>query len=129
MNVFHSGDSSENSIFCDKLIKNIKSKTNESDILVTCIGKNPKIIDESYVKKNSIIIDVGTNVNINEFNEKEICGDVNLENVINKVKYITPKPGGVGKITGIMLIRNVIKSWYRSGMVEVINSTKQGSRI
>ena len=92
-----------------------KDKTKESDIIVSCIGTIPKIIDEKFIKKDAIIIDVGINININtSTGVKEITGDVNFDKVLEKAKYITPMPGGIGRITVIMLIRNVIKSWKRN---------------
>ena len=36
--------------------------------------------------------------------------NVDYEDVIDKVKYITPVPGGVGPMTVCMLINNLIKN-------------------
>ena len=38
-----------------------------------------------------------------------LCGDVDYNDVIDKVKYITPVPGGVGPITVCMLLNNLVK--------------------
>jgi methylenetetrahydrofolate dehydrogenase (NADP+)/methenyltetrahydrofolate cyclohydrolase len=46
----------------------------------------------------------------NQGNSK-IVGDVNLESVIDKVKYITKVPGGVGKTTIACLMYNVSKKF------------------
>jgi methylenetetrahydrofolate dehydrogenase (NADP+)/methenyltetrahydrofolate cyclohydrolase len=50
-----------------------------------------KLVKEDWVKKNSIVIDVG----INKVGDK-IVGDVDFDNVKEKSKAITPVPGGVG---------------------------------
>ncbi len=57
------------------------------------------------VKKNSIIIDVGTN----KIDHKYIVGDVDYTNVLKKISYITPVPGGVGPMTVSMLLYNTLK--------------------
>ena len=91
---------------CNSRTKNLKEITKKADILVVAIGKKC-FINEDYINSNQIIIDVG----INRENGK-LYGDVNFDEVKDKVKYITPVPGGVGKLTLISLINNIIKSYY-----------------
>jgi len=93
----------------------IKDKVRQADIVVTAIGMIPNLIDEDYIKKDAIVIDVGINVIKKEDNKNLIKGDVNFDKVFDTVKYITPMPGGVGRITVLMLMRNVIKSWFKIG--------------
>ena len=57
------------------------------------------------VKKGAVVIDVG----INRVTEK-VVGDVDFEPVSEVVGYITPVPGGVGKMTISMLIQNTIEA-------------------
>ena len=73
--------------------------------MVVAIGK-PKFIDDSYVKDGAVVIDVGMNRN----EAGKLVGDVDFENVKQKVSYITPVPGGVGPMTIAMLMNNVIKA-------------------
>ena len=56
------------------------------------------------VKEGAIVIDVGINRN----EEGKLVGDVDFENIENKVSYITPVPGGVGPMTIAMLMNNVV---------------------
>lgn len=56
------------------------------------------------VKEGAVVIDVGINRN----EEGKLVGDVDFENVENKVSYITPVPGGVGPMTIAMLMNNVV---------------------
>ena len=58
------------------------------------------------VKDGAVVIDVGMNRN----EEGKLVGDVDFENVKQKVSYITPVPGGVGPMTIAMLMNNVIKA-------------------
>lgn len=85
--------------------KNLSNKTRQADLLITAIGK-PKFIKKNMIKDNAVIIDIG--IVKNKITNK-ICGDVDFENVKNKVKYITPVPGGVGPITIAMLFKNVLE--------------------
>ena len=79
------------------------------DILVSSIGR-PEYIDEQYVKKGSIVIDVGTNRN----SEGKLVGDVNFNSVKDIAGYITPVPGGVGPMTIACLFDNLIEMYKRN---------------
>lgn len=87
--------------------RNIKTgiyDTNKADILVVAAG-SPFLIKENDVKKNSVIIDVG----INTLDNNKVVGDVDFESVKNKVFAISPTPGGVGPLTVISLLENLIE--------------------
>ena len=90
---------------CHSKTKNLEEITKTADILVAAIGK-PKFITENMVKDGAVVIDVGINRN----EEGKLVGDVDYENVKEKVSYITPVPGGVGPMTIAMLMNNVIKA-------------------
>ena len=90
---------------CHSRTKNLAEMTKQADILVAAIGK-PKFVTEDMVKDGAVVIDVG----INRLDDGKIVGDVDFENVSNKVSYITPVPGGVGPMTITMLLNNVIKA-------------------
>lgn len=86
---------------CHSKTKNLKEITKRADILVVAIGR-PKFIDESYISKDAIVIDVGTS----KF-EGKITGDVNFDSVKDKAALITPVPGGVGALTTTLLFKNL----------------------
>ena len=91
---------------CHSRTKNLGDITKEADILVVAIGK-PKFITEDMVKEGAVVIDVG----INRIpNSKKIVGDVDFEKVKDKCELITPVPGGVGPMTVVSLIENLIKT-------------------
>jgi methylenetetrahydrofolate dehydrogenase (NADP+) / methenyltetrahydrofolate cyclohydrolase len=83
--------------------KNLKVECQKADILVAAVGV-ANLVKSDWVKKDSIIIDVG----INKVGEK-IVGDVDFENVKDKVKAITPVPGGVGPMTIACLLKNTLE--------------------
>lgn len=86
--------------------KNIKDICKEADILVVAAG-SPRLVDESWVKEDAIVIDVGiTRSN----NSKKLNGDVNFDSVKNKARAITPVPGGVGPMTIACLLKNTLKA-------------------
>ena len=45
---------------------------------------------------------------MNRLPNRELCGDVDFEDVKDKVYAITPVPGGVGPMTIAMLLRNTL---------------------
>ena len=83
--------------------KDLKNECTKADILVAAVGV-PNLIKKDWVKDSSIIIDVG----INKLGEK-IVGDVNFDELKNKVKAITPVPGGVGPMTIACLLKNTLE--------------------
>ena len=83
--------------------KNIKNRCAEADILVSAVGI-PQFVKKDWVKNDSIIIDVG----ISKLNNK-IVGDVDFNDVKDKVKAITPVPGGVGPMTIACLLKNTLE--------------------
>ncbi len=80
------------------------SVTKQADILVSAAGK-PKLVTADMVKDGAAVIDVG----ITEENQK-LYGDVDFDAVSQKATYLTPVPGGVGPMTVIMLLSNVVKA-------------------
>ena len=85
--------------------KDLKEVTKRADILVAAIGK-PKFITSEYIKEGAVVIDVGIHRNENN----KLCGDVDFDDVIDKVSAITPVPGGVGPMTIAMLMNNCVET-------------------
>lgn len=90
---------------CHVFTKDVKQYTSKADILVTAAGI-PKLITKDHVKENAFVIDVG----IIETNEG-ICGDVDFDEVKEKVDKITPVPGGVGPVTIACSLKNMLKTY------------------
>ena len=83
--------------------KNLKEECLKADILIAAVGV-ANLVKKDWVKDGSIIIDVG----INKQGDK-IVGDVSFEEVKDKVKAITPVPGGVGPMTIACLLKNTLE--------------------
>ena len=88
---------------CHSRTKNLPEVCKTADILIVAIGKK-HFVDRSFVKDGAVIIDVG----INRDENNKVCGDVNFDDVKDIVSAITPVPGGVGPMTGMMLMKNLI---------------------
>ncbi len=82
--------------------KNLSSLTKVADIVISAVGK-AKFLDKSYFNSHAVVIDVGMNIL-----EGKLAGDVNFEDVFPHVSAITPVPGGVGPMTVVSLIENLI---------------------
>lgn len=90
---------------CHSKTENLYEICKQADILVVAVGK-PKFITSDFIKDGAVVIDVG----INRVDGK-LCGDVDFDDVVdkvNKVKAITPVPGGVGPMTIAMLMKNTL---------------------
>jgi methylenetetrahydrofolate dehydrogenase (NADP+)/methenyltetrahydrofolate cyclohydrolase len=83
--------------------KDLRTECLKADILVAAVGV-ANLVKGDWVKKNSIVIDVG----INKLGDK-IVGDVEFETVKEKVRAITPVPGGVGPMTIACLLKNTLE--------------------
>ena len=88
--------------------KDLKKECLEADIIVAAVGI-PELIRGDWVKKETIVIDVGINKT-----EKGIVGDVAFDEVSKNAKAITPVPGGVGPMTIACLLKNTIDCFKRS---------------
>lgn len=84
---------------------NLKEVTRRADIVVAAVGK-PKFITADYIKEGAVVVDVG----IHRDQEGKLCGDVDFDDVYDKVKAITPVPGGVGVMTRAMLMHNCVQA-------------------
>ena len=87
---------------CHSKTADLAMHTRRADILVAAIGK-PRFITADMVKEGAAVVDVG----INRVDGK-LCGDVDYEPVAQKAAWITPVPGGVGKMTIAMLMDNTV---------------------
>jgi len=90
---------------CHSATKNLQDIASRSDIVVTAVGRS-RMFDESYFSKDTVVIDVG----INDDGNGGICGDVDYDKVVDKVKAITPVPGGVGTVTTAILLKHVVEA-------------------
>lgn len=87
-------------VTCNEFTENLKEETKKADIIVSGVGKK-HIITEDMVKYGAIVIDAGV-----DFENNQMFGDVDFENVGKIASHITPTPGGVGPLTVANLLWN-----------------------
>ena len=93
---------------CHSRTANLAEHTRRADVLVAAVGK-PRFITADMVKPGAIVIDVG----INRVDGK-VVGDVDFDAVREVAAWITPVPGGVGRMTITMLLANAIEAAERT---------------
>lgn len=89
---------------CHSKTKNLKEHTLRADVLVAAIGR-ANFVTADMVKPGAVVIDVG----INRV-EGKVVGDVDYDEVSKVAEFITPVPGGVGKMTISMLMENTLEA-------------------
>lgn len=94
---------------CHSKTKNIKDITRRADIIVCAVGK-ANFLTADMIKDGAIIVDVGINRNENGV----VVGDVKTSlELMEKVKAITPVPGGVGPMTVGTLVYKTIEKFKK----------------
>ncbi len=88
---------------CHSQTPDLGAFTRLADILIVAVGR-AKLIKINMVKPGAIVVDVG----INQI-PGGICGDVDFDNVQEVAAMISPVPGGVGSLTTVLVMRNVLK--------------------
>jgi len=78
-----------------------KESLNDKRIVISAVGK-PKFIKNEIVPQNSILFDVGVNIDENG----KLCGDFDEDCYKNAESY-SPSPGGIGPVTTVMLFYNL----------------------
>ena len=90
---------------CHSKTTDLSAHVRDADILVTAMGKR-EVIDYNAIRQDSVVIDVGIHRTLNG-----LCGDLDYQTILDRVKYITPVPGGVGPMTIAMLLHNTYKNY------------------
>lgn len=81
--------------------------TRDAEVLVVAAGV-PGLIKAGMVMPGATVIDVGTT-----FVDGKLLGDVAYDEVAAVAREITPVPGGVGPVTNVALLRNVVLATER----------------
>ena len=90
---------------CHSRTADLAAHTRNADVLVAAVGK-AKFITADMVKPGAIVIDVG----INRLENGKVVGDVDFDAVKEVASWITPVPGGVGRMTITMLLENTVEA-------------------
>lgn len=92
-------------IICHSKTKDLNKILKEADVVVTATGRAKSLTRESLTE-DSIVIDVG--VSLGE--DGKLSGDADFEDLKGFVKGITPRLGGVGKITSTLLMEQLVQA-------------------
>lgn len=89
---------------CHSRTRDLAHFTRQADILVSAAGQ-PGTIQQHMVKPGAIVVDFGVN-----FVDGSMIGDVDYDAVRSVAGGVTPVPGGTGRVTTMVLVRNTIKA-------------------
>ncbi len=90
---------------CHSRTKDLKDQVSLADIVVGAVGI-PKFIQGDWIKDNAVVIDAGYH--------PEKCGDIDLDQVMDRSLAYTPVPGGVGPMTINTLILQTVEACENS---------------
>jgi methylenetetrahydrofolate dehydrogenase (NADP+)/methenyltetrahydrofolate cyclohydrolase len=93
---------------CHSRTPDIGAHGRRADVLVAAAG-SPGLITADMVSPSATVVDVGTN-----YVDGKLVGDVLYEEVVERAAQVSPVPGGVGPLTNLMLVRNLIGLTARS---------------
>ena len=91
---------------CHKETKDITQKSKSADVIIAAAGV-ANLVKSDWVKEGAVIIDVG----INRLEDGTLAGDVDFDDVKDKVSAISPVPGGVGPMTIAVLLENTLTAY------------------
>ena len=98
---------------CHSRTPHLKEHTLRADILAVAVGK-AGIVTGDMVQPGAVVIDVG----MNRLPDGKLTGDVDFTSASRVASYITPVPGGVGRMTVAMLITNTVTAAERAADLE-----------
>ncbi|MDF1683322.1 MAG: bifunctional methylenetetrahydrofolate dehydrogenase/methenyltetrahydrofolate cyclohydrolase FolD [Legionellaceae bacterium] len=86
---------------CNRATQDLESHVREAELIIIAAGSKD-ILDLSWFSENQIVVDVG----MHREDNGALRGDIDFNQVKNKVDWITPVPGGVGPMTICTLLEN-----------------------
>jgi methylenetetrahydrofolate dehydrogenase (NADP+)/methenyltetrahydrofolate cyclohydrolase len=93
---------------CHSRTPDLGAAVREGEIVVACAGK-AGLIGGDMVAPGAVVVDVGTN-----FVDGKLVGDVRYDEVAEVASAASPVPGGVGPLTNLMLVRNLLDAAKRA---------------
>jgi methylenetetrahydrofolate dehydrogenase (NADP+)/methenyltetrahydrofolate cyclohydrolase len=90
---------------CHRFTADLQEHVSRADILIVAAGK-PGLIPGEWVKRGSMVIDVG----MNRLPDGHLVGDVDFAAAHERAAWITPVPGGVGPMTVAVLMHNTLQA-------------------
>jgi methylenetetrahydrofolate dehydrogenase (NADP+)/methenyltetrahydrofolate cyclohydrolase len=87
-----------------KETRGIKDYVRRAEVVVVAAGA-PHLVDASWLRPGAVVVDVGTTVV-----DGTLLGDVDFASAATVAGEITPVPGGVGPVTNVALMRNLVSA-------------------
>jgi methylenetetrahydrofolate dehydrogenase (NADP+) / methenyltetrahydrofolate cyclohydrolase len=95
-------------VICHRATRHLARETRRAEVLVVAAGV-PELIGPEMVSRAAVVVDCGINAGPNG-----IVGDVVFDSVAPVVRAITPVPGGIGPVTPMMVLRQVVEAAERA---------------
>lgn len=89
---------------CHSRTRDLAAMCRQADILVSAVGR-AGLVTADFVKPGATVVDFGVN-----FVDGNMTGDVDAGSVSDVAAAITPVPGGTGRVTTMVLVRNTIRA-------------------
>ena len=89
---------------CHSHTSDIGRYTRQADVLVAAAGR-PGLIKADMVRTGAVVLDFGVS-----FVGERMVGDIEAASVAEVAAALTPVPGGTGRVTPAILIRNALKA-------------------
>ena len=92
---------------CHSKTRDLADEVRRADIVVVAAG-HPGLVTGDMLKPGAVVIDVGINVV-----DGKIVGDVDFGSAERVASAITPVPGGIGPLTGALLLSHLMRAAQR----------------
>ncbi|MDR2736503.1 MAG: bifunctional 5,10-methylenetetrahydrofolate dehydrogenase/5,10-methenyltetrahydrofolate cyclohydrolase [Gracilibacteraceae bacterium] len=92
---------------CHSHTRDLGTVTRLGDVVITAVGR-PGLLRGDMVRPGAVVVDAGTTPT-----DEGLRGDVVFDEVAERASLITPVPGGVGALTTVLLLQNVLKGMDR----------------
>ena len=96
---------------CHSRTRDLAAHTRRADLVIAAIGR-PDFVTGDMLKPGVVVMDVGIN-RVDDPTAKagyRLKGDVHFESAKEVASLITPVPGGVGRMTIAMLMKNTVRA-------------------
>ncbi|MCF0143432.1 MAG: bifunctional 5,10-methylenetetrahydrofolate dehydrogenase/5,10-methenyltetrahydrofolate cyclohydrolase [Parasporobacterium sp.] len=102
--------------WCHSKTKDMAQKCEQADIIVAAVGRAGLVTGDMVkgVNPECVAVDVGMN-----FVDGHLTGDLNFDEVAEKVAQITPVPGGVGAVTNTIMASHIVRAAIKAKTGEV----------
>jgi methylenetetrahydrofolate dehydrogenase (NADP+) / methenyltetrahydrofolate cyclohydrolase len=91
---------------CHSRTADLGAAVREGEIVVAAAGR-PALVTGEMVSPGAVVVDVGTNW---DDAAGKLVGDVAYDEVAEVAGAVSPVPGGVGPLTNLMLVRNLLRA-------------------